>query len=44
MESRHRSAFTDPPIDEYSAAHSTGPDRHQVELQEITREKTGDAR
>ena len=35
-EARRRSRFTDPAIDEYSAAHSTGPDRHQVELQEIT--------
>jgi caffeoyl-CoA O-methyltransferase len=42
MEARRRSRFTDPAIDEYSSTHSTGPDRHQVELQEITREKTGD--
>ena len=42
MEARRRSRFTDPAIDQYSSAHSTGPDRHQVELQEITREQTGD--
>ena len=42
MEARRRSRFTDPAIDDYSAAHSTGPDRHQVQLQEITLEKTGD--
>jgi caffeoyl-CoA O-methyltransferase len=42
MEARRRSRFTDPAIDEYSTAHSTGPDGHQVELQQITREKTGD--
>jgi caffeoyl-CoA O-methyltransferase len=42
MEARRRSRFTDPEIDEYSAAHSTGPDHHQVALQEITLEKTGD--
>ena len=30
-------------IDEYAAAHSTPPDAHQLELQRITREKTGRA-
>jgi caffeoyl-CoA O-methyltransferase len=43
MESRHRSAFTDPPIDEYASAHSTGPDAVQRDLQTITQERTGAA-
>jgi len=42
MEARRRSRYTDPDIDAYSAAHSTGPDDHQRRLQEITLEKTGD--
>ena len=42
MEARRRSRFTNPEIDAYSAAHSTGPDDHQRALQQITREKTGD--
>jgi caffeoyl-CoA O-methyltransferase len=40
---RHRSSFTDEAIDEYAALHSTPPDRLQVELQEITKDKTGEA-
>lgn len=40
---RRRSKFTDPQIDEYSAAHSTPPDDNQVELQHTTRERTGDS-
>ena len=43
MESRHRSAFTDPAIDEYASAHSTGPDAVQRDLQVITQERTGAA-
>ena len=43
MESRHRSAFTDPAIDEYASAHSTGPDAVQRDLQTITQERTGAA-
>ena len=43
MESRHRSAFTDPAIDEYASAHSTGPDAVQRDLQAITQERTGAA-
>src|ERR1700733_10552219 len=41
--SRRRSQYIDPVIDDYSAAHSTPPDLHQLELQRITREKTGRA-
>jgi len=41
--SRRRSQFTDEAIDEYSGAHSTGPDTHQSELQAVTRERTGRA-
>ncbi len=40
---RRRSQFIDVAIDEYAAAHSTPPDAHQLELQRITREKTGQA-
>ncbi len=40
---RRRSQFTDEKIDEYAGAHSTGPDHLQVELQRVTKEKTGDA-
>jgi len=40
---RRRSQFIDAVIDEYAAAHSTPPDAHQLELQRITREKTGRA-
>lgn len=38
-----RSRFIDPSIADYAAAHSTGPDAHQLELQRITQEKTGPA-
>jgi caffeoyl-CoA O-methyltransferase len=40
---RRRSQFIDAEIDEYAAAHSTPPDAHQLDLQRITREKTGRA-
>jgi caffeoyl-CoA O-methyltransferase len=40
---RRRSQFIDATIDEYAAAHSTPPDADQLELQRITREKTGRA-
>jgi caffeoyl-CoA O-methyltransferase len=40
---RRRSQFIDAVIDEYATAHSTPPDAHQLELQRITREKTGHA-
>ena len=40
---RHRSRFTDPAIDEYAGAHSSGPDAIQRELQTITQERTGPA-
>ena len=40
---RRRSQFIDAVIDEYAAAHSTPPDAHQLDLQRITREKTGRA-
>jgi caffeoyl-CoA O-methyltransferase len=40
---RRRSRFIDPPIDDYSSAHSTPPDELQLELQRITQEKTGAA-
>jgi caffeoyl-CoA O-methyltransferase len=43
MESRRRSRFTDEDIERYAAAHSTGPDAVQRELQEITAERTGPA-
>jgi predicted O-methyltransferase YrrM len=43
MESRRRSRFTDEEIERYAAAHSTGPDAVQRELQEITAERTGQA-
>jgi caffeoyl-CoA O-methyltransferase len=38
-----RSRFVDPPIAEYTFAHSTGPDDRQLALQAVTREKTGPA-
>jgi caffeoyl-CoA O-methyltransferase len=38
---RRRSRFIEAAIDEYSAARSTGPDDHQLELQRVTQEKTG---
>jgi len=41
MESRRRSRFTEPEIEEYAAAHSTGPDEVQRELQEVTAAETG---
>jgi caffeoyl-CoA O-methyltransferase len=40
---RSRSGFIDPVIDTYAGQHSTPPDPHQLELQRITREKTGRA-
>jgi caffeoyl-CoA O-methyltransferase len=40
---RRRSQFIDPAIDDYAAAHSTGPDGHQLDLQRITLERTGRA-
>ena len=40
---RRRSQFIDAVIDDYAAVHSTPPDAHQLELQRITREKTGGA-
>lgn len=40
---RRRSQFIDTVIDDYAAAHSTPPDADQLELQRITREKTGRA-
>lgn len=40
---RRRSKFIEPAIDDYAGAHSTPPDDLQVELQQITKEKTGDA-
>ena len=40
---RRRSQFIDAVIDDYAAAHSTPPDADQLELQRITREKTGAA-
>jgi caffeoyl-CoA O-methyltransferase len=40
---RRRSKFIDAVVDDYAAAHSTLPDARQLELQRITREKTGRA-
>ncbi|HWE54033.1 MAG TPA: class I SAM-dependent methyltransferase [Acidimicrobiales bacterium] len=40
---RRRSQFIEPAIDDYAAAHSTGPDERQLELQRVTQEKTGNA-
>lgn len=40
---RVRTHFTDAVIDAYAAAHSTPPDDHQLDLQLITRERTGRA-
>jgi caffeoyl-CoA O-methyltransferase len=40
---RGRAHFTDPTIDAYAAAHSTPPDDQQLDLQRITRERTGRA-
>jgi caffeoyl-CoA O-methyltransferase len=40
---RRRSHFTDPAIDNYSAARSTPPDSGQLDLQRITQERTGRA-
>src|SRR3984957_5823776 len=40
---RRRSQFIDAVIDDYAAAHSTPPDPHQLDLQHITQEKTGQA-
>jgi caffeoyl-CoA O-methyltransferase len=41
MTSRSRSNFIDPPIAEYALEHSSGPDAVQLELQQITAERTG---
>jgi caffeoyl-CoA O-methyltransferase len=38
-----RSQFTDAVIADYASAHSTPPDAHQLDLQQITQEKTGRA-
>lgn len=38
-----RRQFTDAVIGDYASAHSTPPDAHQLELQRVTREKTGRA-
>src|ERR1035438_7626627 len=40
---RRRSQFIDEVVDGYAAARSTPPDADQLELQRITREKTGSA-
>jgi caffeoyl-CoA O-methyltransferase len=40
---RRRSQFIDAAIDDYTTAHSTPPDAHQLRLQRITQEKTGRA-
>ena len=40
---RRRSHYIDPKIDDYSAAHSTGPNEYQRTLQQVTSEKTGRA-
>lgn len=42
-EVRHRSRFTDAEIDRYAAAHSSGPDEVQRDLQRVTAERTGPA-
>jgi caffeoyl-CoA O-methyltransferase len=40
---RRRSRFTDQAIEDYAAAHSTQPDAHQLALQAVTKERTGQA-
>ena len=43
MTARSRSKFIDPAIADYALDHSSGPDDVQVELQQITAERTGQA-
>ena len=43
MTSRSRSRYIDPPIAEYAAEHSSSPDDVQLELQQVTAERTGQA-
>ncbi len=43
MATRSRSRFIDGAVVEYASAHSSGPDEVQVQLQEVTRERTGRA-
>ena len=40
---RRRSQFIEAAIDTYTAERSTGPDEHQLELQRVTKERTGRA-
>jgi caffeoyl-CoA O-methyltransferase len=40
---RSRSKFIDPPVAAYALEHSSGPDAVQLELQEVTAERTGQA-
>ena len=43
MVARTRSRFVADAIEQYAAAHSSGPDAVQVALQDVTRERTGGA-
>lgn len=43
MTARSRSRYIDPPIADYALAHSSGPDAVQLELQQVTAERTGQA-
>ena len=43
MSARSRSKFIDPPIADYALAHTSGPDAVQLELQQVTAERTGRA-
>jgi caffeoyl-CoA O-methyltransferase len=43
MTARSRSKFIDPPIADYALDHSSGPDAVQLELQQVTAERTGRA-
>jgi len=43
LSARSRSKFIDPAIAEYALEHSSGPDDIQVELQQVTAERTGRA-
>ena len=43
MSARSRSRFIDPPIADYALDHTSGPDAVQVELQQVTAERTGRA-
>jgi caffeoyl-CoA O-methyltransferase len=43
MVARTRSRFIDDAVVEYASAHSSGPDEVQVELQDVTQERTGQA-